>query len=277
MTANEQPINYKATAWTIGIHILLFLLLIWISYTVPTSAPIEELGMEVNLGTSDDGSGTDQPMSVDDPSSGAVSAAYRSSSRANTEAKEIMKSDDPDAPAVAPLNASQNNRHNTQTTTSRTRTQQQQVNANSNTPQTPKYVYSGGTGPGGNRAASNQPGTNEGNTSGNGDRGVPGGTPGAANYTGSPGNGTGGVSHTFSGRDISPRQFVAEFNEGGKVIIRVTVDRGGNIIDKKVKSSPSATLSRIALQKLSQAKFSPSKDAAPQQFGEISIVFKTRS
>ena len=61
------------------------------------------------------------------------------------------------------------------------------------------------------------------------------------------------------------------------MVIKVTVDRDGNIIDKRIKSSPNRTLSNIALQKLSQAKFSPNKDAAPQQFGEITIVFKSRS
>ena len=138
-------------------------------------------------------------------------------------------------------------------------------------------MYDGANGRGGNSATSNQPGTSEGNTTGDGDRGVPGGTPGASNYTGSPGPGTGGISHTLSGRDITPKRFSAEFNEGGKVVIRIKVDRNGNIISKTVRSSPSSTLTKIALQKLSQAKFSASPNAAPEQFGDITIVFKTRS
>ncbi|RYZ27210.1 MAG: TonB family protein, partial [Sphingobacteriales bacterium] len=113
-------------------------------------------------------------------------------------------------------------------------------------------------------------------TTGNGDRGVPGGTPGSSNYTGSPGNGTGGISHTLSGRDISPRQFSAEFTEGGRVVVRVKVDREGSIISKTVKSSPSRKLSDIALQKLAQAKFTRNPDAAPEQIGDITFVFKTR-
>jgi TonB family protein len=277
-TATEQRINVKATAWTVGVHALLLLLFAWMSYSIPSSAPIEELGMEVNLGTSDDGSGTDQPMAVDAPSSIAVAATPRSSSQQNMQSRDMMTSDDPDAPAVAPVNPNTSaTRNNNQATNTRRQNNQQTNNTPTTRPQQPRYVYQGSTGPGGNNAATNQPGTSEGNTTGNGDRGVPGGTPGASNYTGSPGNGTGGIKHTLSGRDIFPRQFVAEFNEGGKVVIKVTVDRDGNIIDKRIKSSPNRTLSNIALQKLSQAKFSPDKDAGPQQFGEITIVFKSRS
>jgi TonB family protein len=279
MTTAERPIDIRATAWTVGVHILLFLLLMWISYSVPTSAPVEELGMEVNLGTSDNGSGTDQPMAVDAPSEANLAASSKAAAQEQSDARELMQSDDPDAPAVAPVTTTKPTvRHNTVANTeSRSRNTQRDATDNNTRPQQPRYVYQGSTGPGGNNAVTNRPGTSEGNTTGNGDRGVPGGTPGAANYTGSPGNGTGGISHSLSGRDISPRQFSAEFNEGGKVVIRVTVDRDGNIVDKKVKSSPSKTLSNIALQKLSQAKFSPNKDAAPQQFGEITIVFKARS
>ncbi len=118
-------------------------------------------------------------------------------------------------------------------------------------------------------------GTSEGNTTGPGDRGVPGGTPGSTNYTGSPGNGKGGISTSLSGRQISPDRFEASFHEGGTVKIRVTVDRNGNIVAKSVVSSPSAELSKLAMQKLAQAKFSPSSDAQPQQFGTVTIVFKT--
>lgn len=278
MTA-DQPINIKAATWTIAVHVLLLLLFIFLSYSVPASAPVEEMGIEVNLGTSDDGSGTDQPMAVEAPAFANRAASYRATSSQNNEAKEMMTSDDPDAPAIAPVKSINQSRNNLRTdNNNRSRTASNNSDANSTQQvQHPRYVYSGSNGPGGNNAISNHPGSSEGNTTGTGDRGVPGGTPGAANYTGSPGNGTGGISHTLSGRDISPKQFVAEFNEGGKVVVRVKVDRHGNIISKNVKSSPNRALSNIALQKLSQAKFSANPDAAPEQIGDVTFVFKTRA
>ena len=108
------------------------------------------------------------------------------------------------------------------------------------------------------------------------DQGVQGGTPGAANYSGIPGNGTGGIGHTLSGRAISPDKFEAEFRESGKVVIHVTVDKNGNIIDKRVKTSSSPQLTKIALDKLSNARFSKSEGPEPQQFGDVTIIFKTR-
>lgn len=279
-SSENQPINIKAAAWTVGIHILLFLLFLLVRYTLPAPVPpVEELGMEVNLGTDADGSGTDQPMATGDPAPDRASARYHAAAQQNTEARDMAQTDDPDAPAVKqvqPNNASVRN-NNTQTTTQQRNRNQQQASSNNRQQQNPRYVYNGATGNGGNGAVTDKPGTGEGNTTGSGDRGVPGGTPGASNYTGSPGNGTGGISHTLSGRGISPAQFYAEFHEGGKVVVQVTVDRSGNIISKRIKSSPSEELSRIALQKLSQAKFSSSSNAEPQQFGTVTIVFKARS
>lgn len=279
MTATEQSTNIKATAWTIGVHVLLFLFFIWIGYSVPVTPPAEELGMEVNLGTSEDGSGTDQPLDVNAPAEANVSTAYRANASDNSQSRELMESEDPEAPAVTPPVKTENPvRHNTANNqNTRSTNTQRQSSTTATQPQRPRYVYSGSTGMGGNNAVANHPGTSEGNTSGTGDRGVPGGTPGATNYTGSPGNGTGGISHTLSGRDISPKQFVAEFNEGGRVVVRVKVDRDGNIVSKTVRSSPNKRLSDIALQKLAQAKFSKSPDAAPEQIGDITFLFKTRS
>jgi hypothetical protein len=262
----QPAISFKALAWTVIVHVMLFLLFLLIRYSSPAvyPPPLPELGMEVNLGTNIDGSGTDQPMNIEDPA--ANEAAAIDNAAAVSQQNEALQGNDPDAPSITATTA--NNNPSPDNTRDNNNTPQQQR---------PKYVYNGGTGKGGNSASENVPGTGEGNTTGNEDRGVPGGTPGAPNYNGTPGNGTGGIRHTLGSRTISPAKFEAEFNESGQVVIRVTVDRDGNIVDKRIKSSPSHKLSQLAIQKLSQAKFSKSADAAPQQFGEITIVFKTRS
>ena len=276
-TTTEQPYNGRAIGWTVGVHALLLLLFFFFKYSLPTQeTPIAELGMEVNLGTSDDGSGDDQPMSVEDPAPNTPSSAYRSVAQQSSESNEMETSDEADAPAINNPNPNRNtNRNNTRVTTP-TRNNQNAADNNTARPRQPRYVYNGATGTGGNRASENHPGTSEGNTTGNGDRGVPGGTPGADNYTGSPGPGTGGIGHNLSGRNINPRQFSAEFREGGKVVVRVTVNRAGPIVSKTIKTSPSAQLSQIAMQKLSQARFDAKPDAAPEQIGEVTFNFKAR-
>lgn len=276
---SSSTINSKALGWTIAIHALLFLFFLFFKYTLPTQAPIEELGMEVNLGTSDDGSGDNQPLNTDAPAAIGVINSNNASANIDANNTKLLHSNDADAPAIAPVKTDTKPvQHNSQTNANTRSTNPQHNNANNPTTprQQPRFVYQGSNGTGGNNAHTNASGSNEGNTNGLGDRGVPGGTPGASNYEGSPGAGTGGISHTLTGRDITPKKFEAEFNEGGKVIVKVTVDKQGNIVAKSIKSSPSRTLSNLALQKLAQAKFSPNKDAAPQQFGEITIVFRSR-
>ena len=60
--------------------------------------------------------------------------------------------------------------------------------------------------------------------------GYPVAHPGAANYatSGCLVMAPGGIGHNLSGRDIYPKQFEAEFNESGKVVIHVTVDKKRN-------------------------------------------------
>lgn len=280
---NNTPVNAKAAAWTVGVHVILILLFILIKYSSPvTAATPVEMGMEVNLGTDADGSGTDQPMAVGDPAPDRSERTYQATAQEAQEAKELMQTDEADAPSIKPVqpNTAKNRNNETNTTTQNRNHTQQPAQTASNTrpqPQRPRYVYNGATGTGGNGAIEDHPGTSEGNTTGNGDRGVPGGTPGAANYVGSPGSGNGGISHTLGGRSISPSVFQAEFHEGGKVVARVTVDRDGNITNITIKSSPNNELTRIAKQKLSQAKFSKSTGSEPEQIGTVTIIFKARS
>lgn len=275
----EQPVNIKATAWTAGVHIVLILLFFLISYTVPATQPIQEMGMEVNLGTSDDGSGTDQPMAIDDPAPDAANAAYTSNAQQANNSREMMQTDDPDAPAVAPVTTNNNNRNNTEANNNRTRSNNRQATNNAaQQQQRPRYVYNGGTGTGGNSANTDLPGSSEGNTTGNGDRGVPGGTAGAPNYTGVPGAGNGSISYHMIGRSIISRPPPdAEFKEGGRVVVRITVNRDGTIIDKKIQTASNAELSAIALKKVDKIKFNKAANAPIEQFGSITFVFKTRS
>lgn len=264
LAATQQPpaVNNKALAWTVGVHILLLLLFFLFQYTIPVITNDIGSGLEVNLGTSADGSGTDQPQNKEDPSAYSASVVYNTAASKSSLPKDMLQSNDATDPSVNNPDKTKNNPG-----ASATKDKDHPV-------QKPKFVYEGTNGKGGNGAQQNTPGTNEGNGNGPGDKGVPGGTPGAGNYTGTPGSG--GIGHTLTGRKISPERFEAEFREGGKVVIHVTVDRDGNIVSKFVKSSSSQQLTKLALEKLGNAKFSKSTGPEPQQFGDVTIVFKAR-
>lgn len=279
MSVAQQPpaINTRAAAWTVGVHLLLLLLFFFITYQPPQIETIEEMGMEVNLGTAADGYGTDQPMAIDEPAPDNA-AATSASTAANTDLPaNLVESDEPEAPAVNTTKTKKTtNPNNSTNTTTRNRSDRP---ANNNTTAQPKarYVYGGSKGTGGNNATADAKGSSEGNTNGAGDRGVPGGTPGAANYEGTPGTGN-GISHNISGRSIvafPPRE--AEFKEGGKVTVRITVNKEGTITDKRIVSSSNSQLRELALKKVSSIRFNKSTTAPEEQFGNITFVFKTRS
>lgn len=275
--AQEQPaINSRAAVWTAGIHIVLLLLFFFITYSPPQIEKIEELGIEVNLGTAADGYGTDQPMSIGEPAPDNA-ATTSASSAANTDRPaNVLESNDPDAPAVNTTETKKTTNTNN-TANNNTRNRNDRPANSNNTRQQARYVYGGSTGTGGNNAPTDAKGSSEGNTTGNGDRGVPGGTPGADTYEGTPGSG-GGISHDIRGRNIvafPPRE--AEFKEGGTVTVRITVNQAGNITNKRIISSSSAQLRELALKKVSSIRFNKSETAPEEQFGNITFVFKTRS
>lgn len=272
----DKAIDYRAAGWTVGIHLVLLLVFFFITYESAPVVPVEDMGMEVNLGTAADGYGTDQPMSLGDPAPDNAANTSLSSAASTDLPADILESNDPDAPTV---NTSEGNNTNTDNNnlnnSDRARSDKP---ANNNKPeQKARYVYGGSSGTGGNSAPADADGTNEGNTSGNGDRGVPGGTPGADNYEGIPGSGN-GISHNISGRSIvafPPKD--AEFKEGGRVTVRITVNKLGIITDKRIVSSSNSELRVLALKKIGSIRFNKSNTAPEEQFGNITFVFKTRS
>ncbi len=262
----ERTRQAKALAWTIGVHALLLLLFFFVKYAPPAvTPPVEELGMEVNLGSSADGFGTDQPEISGDPAPDLNTAAAAQPTEATTEAEENN-----DAEAVAVPTRTKPVRNKPAVTPTRVPDRAVAV-----TPaRQPKVLFPGSRGPGGNGAANDRAGTSEGNTQGSGDRGVPGGTPGASNYEGSPGTGTGGIGHTLRGRNIIAPRLEGSFRNGGTVRIRVTVNRAGAIVNSTVVSG-TGELTPIARQKLKEIRFNAISDGPEEQFGVVTFVFKT--
>src|SRR5258708_7646665 len=65
----ESQKNLKASGYTVVICVLLLILLLYISWTMPAVVPpVVEDGIEVNLGNSDQGQGTNQPYLPGKPS-----------------------------------------------------------------------------------------------------------------------------------------------------------------------------------------------------------------
>lgn len=279
----EQKKNFKAWGITIGAHLLLFLFFLLFKYSMPAETVPEPLGLEVNLGTSDNGFGTDQPEAMGSPSSETQHNSTHSSNgmSSNVALNGLVTSNDNQAPGVD-IRDKEKNKNNNSDNTNNTRTRRETNSAVANQSQRtvvrkPLYTYQGSTGNGqGNEAMANHPGGNEGIGTGNGDMGAPGGTPGASNYKGIP-SGTGFVSALVGNRymvEVPDKE--AHYDNGGRVVINVTVNRQGIIINHTVVSATNATIRAIALRKLKSVKFNKAPDASPEMFGPITFHFNTR-
>lgn len=279
----EQKKNMKAIGITIGVHLLLLSFFLFYKYAMPMAVVPEPMGLEVNLGTSNDGFGTDQPEAIGVPANllsqrDASSGAHATS---NVAMNGIMTSNNENDAAIN-IGDKKDKPLNTATDRQKLNNHRQNVVANSSkasktVTQKPKYSYSGSTGSGsGNDASRNHPGGNEGIGKGNGDMGVPGGTPGASNYSGIPG-GRGNVYAAVGNRFLAERPSPdAKYKEGGKVILSVTVNREGVITDYSVASAANSVIKAIAIQKLKNVRFNKAPNARPEMFGTITFDFITR-
>ena len=269
-----------------GTLISMLLLVSWnLPFNPPT--PVEE-GLEVNLGNSDQGLGSNQPFLPNNPSK--QDQEKYTPPKTVAAAKEALKdveTDDKnpeDAPAVKqpPVTKPQATKIPDKDLTVKTprKTVQPAVNPTPAPPK-PKAVFHGvnGDGTGGNDADHFKPGGNQGIAGGKGDQGAPGGDPNSTNYKGG-GHGNGiAIAGGLQGRKIrSTPSFTDEFNENAKVAVDIHVDASGNVISAEYQARGSTTadanLKAIAIQKAHQVKFNSGSD---ESVGTLIFNFKLKN
>jgi hypothetical protein len=274
VNAGEHEFNAKknreAGLYTLLICGLLLAMLLLISWNLPFNppAPVEE-GLEVNLGNSDQGLGSNQPFLPNDPSKQDQEkyTPPKTVSPVKEALKDVETDDkDPDpAPAVKqpPVTKPEAKKIPDKDLTVKTphKTIQPAVNPTPAPPK-PKAVFHGvnGDGTGGNDADHFKPGGNQGIAGGKGDQGKPGGDPNSTNYSGG-GHGNGiAIARGLQGRRISSTpSFTDEFNENAKVAVDIVVDASGNVTSAEYQARGSTTadagLKAIAIRKAHQVKF----------------------
>ena len=286
----ESQKNVKASAYTAGICSLLLLLFLYVTWTLPaTPLPAIEDGIEVNLGNSDQGLGSNQPYLPGKPSA-QDQQKYTPPKVAAVEkqaVKEVETNDNEkeEAPVVKkpPVTKPDATKISEKEITPKVvKARQPAENPAPHKPR-PKAVFNGvsGTGTGGNDADSYKPGGNQGIAGGRGDQGKPGGDPNSTNYTGNPGNGHSGVtiSKGLQGRKIvGTPNFTDEFNENNKIAVDVHVDGSGTVTRADYQQRGSTTsegsMIAIALRKAKQVKFNAGGD---ESFGTIIFNFKVHN
>jgi outer membrane biosynthesis protein TonB len=285
----EARKNWKASGYTLLICIMLVILLLLVNWTLPTiPPPVVEDGIEVNLGNSDRGLGTDQPYLPGKPSQ-QNQEKYTPPRPAPVEkvaVKEVETNDkEEDAPAIKKPPVTKPNatkipdkevvKHKQVKIT-------EPVTNPTPAPPKPKAVFHGvnGNGTGGNDADDYKPGKNQGIAGGHGDQGQPGGDPNSNNYTGG-GKGNSGVSISkgLQGRRFtSLPSFTDDFNDNAKVAVDIHVDASGNVISADYQprgsTTSDASMKAIALRKAHQIKFNGASD---ESVGTIIFNFKLKN
>lgn len=273
----ERQKNIQASALTGGIAGALVLLFILVKWSIPVEEHTQpEEYIEVNLGSSDVGSGKDQPQLPGDPAP-AQHTAYTppTPEKATEESVKDVEANETshDAPPIIKPTVSkpEATKINTESKTVKTNTSpapQPVVQA----PPRPKAVLGhtiGGNGNGGNGADSYKPGTGEGQGGGAGDQGRPGGSPNGKSYTGTPRNF--GVK-VFS---IPSQSFEDDFNQNAKIAMEVETDDNGKVTSATYTSKGStgtatASMIEIARRRAFQVK------ATPNSKGIVIFNFQVR-
>ena len=281
--------NRLASLYTFLITLCLFLLFFLVSWTLPFNPPqpVEE-GLEVNLGNSDAGLGSDQPFLPGDPSSRNQQKYTPPSPVApQKEALKDVETDDqnPD-PATAikqpPVTKPEPTKiPDKDLAVKKTRVKTKTADNPTPTPPRPKAVFQGvnGSGNGGNDADHYKPGGNQGIAGGKGDQGAPGGDPSSTNYKGG-GHGSGvAILRGLQGRSWrSLPSFTDEFNENAKVAVDIHVDAGGNVTSAEYQplgsTTADASMKAIAIRKARQIKFNNGSD---ESAGTLIFNFKLKN
>jgi outer membrane biosynthesis protein TonB len=284
----ESKKNWHATIYTLVICGLLIFFFLIASWTLPGTPPVmQEEGIEVNLGNSDRGLGTNQPFLPGKPSP-RDEEKYTPPKQAVVEkaaTKDFETNDkDEEAPAlkkprvVKPEATKIPDKEIVKKVPPKVI--KPEITPEPVKPK-PKAVFHGvaGTGTGGNDADQFKQGGNQGIAGGKGDQGKPGGNPNSTNYEGNGGTGNSISIRGLEGRHITSQpSFTDDFSENAKVAIDVHVDAAGNVTstDYQLRGSTTSEASMVAIakRKAKQVKFNTGNG---ESLGTLIFNFKIKN
>lgn len=270
----EKEKNIKAFTITSVITVVLFLIFFYVQYEKPLAPePLNNEGIEVNLGNSETGYGDIPPQA---PGASAEKAASQSAPIKNQSAEPIQPIENSSEEDIVVNNKKKSTSANKPI-----------VNSKTIPTPTPKAIFKANNskGPGGNHADSYNSVRNQGIAGGKGDQGNPNGNPNSDSYTGNASSGNGGmggvaIRNGLNGRRITRLpSFEDDFNENAKVAVDITVDPLGNVLSASINPKGTTTtngnIRNIALRKAKSIKLSPSNSEV--QSGTLIFNFKLHS
>ncbi len=284
----ERDKNLKASAITLMICALLFIVFFFVQWTLPViPPPVLEDGIEVNLGNSETGLGDIAPQLPGEPSKEAEPVKESTPPPAQPIAQpQNIATDDNETDEAAAINKPSKPIIKAKPDVKSPSVTKKPAPAATPAPPAPRPKatmgkYTGGNGNGGNNADTYNGVKNQGIAGGTGDQGSPNGNPNSDSYKGNGGTGNSGVSirNGLNGRRFARLpSFEDEFNEPAKVAVDITVDKSGNVtaaaINPKGTTTTNQNIRGIALRKARQLKLNAGND--DEQSGTIVFNFKLR-
>ncbi len=241
--------KYKGLIGTLFFHGVLVLLLLILGFTTSLPLPGEE-GVEVNLGSSEEGTGAIQP---ENPAIIQKSTPPPQQISEKDDEETVTQDIEP-APAIEKKKTTEVTKKKVQVI-EKPEKEEPKVNQ--------EALYKGKSKESVNLSGQE---ANEGITGNEGDQGQPNGNPDSKNYTGTGGSGN-GTSFSLSGR--SPRKLPEPekiFQENGTVVVQITVDKYGKVVIAmaidKGSNTTNSVLRRLAEDAAKKAIFNV-KDGCP--------------
>jgi len=282
----------KGIFWSAIAHVVFFLLLFIITFTVNKPMPVQaEEGLLVNFGFDETGDGLFEPVpSQVPPPPQPKSAAEKAPADDNIATQDFEEA--PEAKKSEPTAEEKKRREDAIATEKKRRDdaeterirvekenaerirkeeEQKKLNAISNRT---KNAF-------GNPGNTGTSGTSEGIAGGKGNQGVPEGTPGVRNYGPGGGNGNTVASATLANRVAQSLPLpVYDYQGEGTVVVDVTVDKSGTVTKAVPGVKGSTTLDqyllKVAKEAALKAKFDNNPNAPEIQMGQITYIFKLK-
>jgi TonB family protein len=269
------------------IHILLALLIIFVTFRFEIPEPTEE-GLLVNFGFDETGDGMFEPAPEPvsspppPPSAGDEAAEEAILTQEFEEAVEVKKKEPSpeELRRQAEARAAEQKRREEaeaerrrieQETAERLKREEEQRRADA-----ARARVSGALS---NTKNTGTTGQSQGTAGGQGNQGVESGTPDATNYGDGGGDGNSTIKYDLGGRGaLSLVRPPYDIQEEGVVVVAITVDRSGRVTDATPGIKGSTTLSesllKIAKEAALKTRFESKNDAPVIQKGTITYIFK---
>lgn len=256
MTSSEKKNKRKGIIGTILFHALLLVAFLFMGLTYQDPPPTEE-GISINFGFSDEGLGEIEPESTEDITE-IVEEEIIEEQIESTE--EIITQSTVETPSVEKKEEKEEVIDKKKPKEEIIEEKKPEVNK--------KALYPG---------KKKQETSSEGEIGGDGNQGVIDGDPNTEVYEGG-GIGEDGTAYQLGGRKVEYKEKpIYNIQVEGKVVVAITVDRLGNVINAIPGIKGSTTLNKQLLKRAKTAalktKFNPKKTAPHNQQGKIVYYF----